>query len=172
MRKLRTHARAAQPGQHGKPQLHRRSVDAAGIRPLGCEQRPEPPNAGCSSRGCQSRTAADEGLSRNNRVTSRTIAAPLMRDQHPSRPITRRPWPLQDNGERSEFIAEPFWMENSAERLNHQWCAQHLRFLQTQDGPRYVAMISNGSSYPNTVMGQILRSVQRFSPCPSSDAAE
>ena len=44
-------------------------------------------------------------------------------------------------------------------------------FLQTQDGPRYVAMISNGSSYPNTVMGQILRSVQRFSPCPSSGAA-
>ena len=41
-------------------------------------------------------------------------------------------------------------------------------YLQTVDGPRYVSMISNGSVRPNTVMGQILRSVQRFSPCPSS----
>ena len=43
-------------------------------------------------------------------------------------------------------------------------------YLQTADGPRYVSMISNGSGRPNTVMGQILRSVQRFSPCPSSVA--
>jgi D-alanyl-D-alanine carboxypeptidase/D-alanyl-D-alanine-endopeptidase (penicillin-binding protein 4) len=37
--------------------------------------------------------------------------------------------------------------------------------LETADGPRYVSMISNGGSTPNTVMGKVLRASQRLSRC-------
>ena len=37
--------------------------------------------------------------------------------------------------------------------------------LETADGPRYISMISNGAFTPNTVMGEVLRASQRFSPC-------
>jgi D-alanyl-D-alanine carboxypeptidase/D-alanyl-D-alanine-endopeptidase (penicillin-binding protein 4) len=38
--------------------------------------------------------------------------------------------------------------------------------LLTNDGPRYVSTIGIGSSNPNTVIGQVLRTVQDTSLCP------
>ena len=40
--------------------------------------------------------------------------------------------------------------------------------LETRAGLRFVSMISNGAPNPNSTIGQVLRSVQQFSPCPSS----
>jgi D-alanyl-D-alanine carboxypeptidase/D-alanyl-D-alanine-endopeptidase (penicillin-binding protein 4) len=119
------------------------------------------------------RVADGSGLSRNNRVTSRTIAALLMRmDQHPfssyyqaSMAIAGRRGTLR-NLYRGTTLDGRFRGKTGTIRGVRSISG----YLQTVDGPRYVSMISNGSFNPNTVMGQILRSVQRFSPCPSSVA--
>ena len=119
------------------------------------------------------RVADGSGLSRNNRVTSRTIAALLMRmDQHPfasyyqaSMAIAGRRGTLR-NLYRGTVLDGRFRGKTGT----ISGVRSISGYLQTVDGPRYVSMISNGSARPNTVMGQILRSVQRFSPCPSSAA--
>ena len=119
------------------------------------------------------RVADGSGLSRNNRVTSRTIAALLMRmDQHPfssyyqaSMAIAGRRGTLR-NLYRGTVLDGRFRGKTGT----ISGVRSISGYLQTTDGPRYVSMISNGSARPNTVMGQILRSVQRFSPCPSSAA--
>ena len=117
------------------------------------------------------RVADGSGLSRNNRVTSKTIAALLMRmDQHPfssyyqaSMAIAGRRGTLR-NLYRGTVLDGRFRGKTGT----ISGVRSISGYLQTADGPRYVSMISNGSARPNTVMGQILRSVQRFSPCPSS----
>jgi D-alanyl-D-alanine carboxypeptidase/D-alanyl-D-alanine-endopeptidase (penicillin-binding protein 4) len=38
--------------------------------------------------------------------------------------------------------------------------------LLTNDGPRYVSSIGIGAGNPNTVIGQVLRTVQDTSICP------
>jgi len=43
--------------------------------------------------------------------------------------------------------------------------------LETPSGPRYVSMISNGGSAPNSVMGRVLKASQSLSRCPSWNAA-
>ena len=119
------------------------------------------------------RVADGSGLSRNNRVTSNTIAALLMRmDQHPfsayyqsSMAIAGRRGTLR-NLYRGTSLDGRFRGKTGT----ISGVRSISGYLQTVDGPRYVSMISNGSGRPNTVMGQILRSVQRFSPCPSSVA--
>ena len=119
------------------------------------------------------RVADGSGLSRNNRVTSNTIAALLMRmDQHPfsayyqsSMAIAGRRGTLR-NLYRGTVLDGRFRGKTGT----ISGVRSISGYLQTVDGPRYVSMISNGSARPNTVMGQILRSVQRFSPCPSSVA--
>ena len=117
------------------------------------------------------RVADGSGLSRNNRVTSNTIAALLMRmDQHPysayyqaSMAIAGKRGTLR-NLYRGSVLDGRFRGKTGT----ISGVRSISGYLQTVDGPRYVSMISNGSVSPNTVMGQILRSVQRFSPCPSS----
>ena len=119
------------------------------------------------------RVADGSGLSRNNRVTSRTIAALLMRmDQHPfasyyqaSMAIAGRRGTL-----RSLYRGTALDGRFRGKTGTIRGVRSISGYLQTGDGPRYVSMIANGSFNPNTVMGQILRSVQRFSPCPSSVA--
>ena len=119
------------------------------------------------------RVADGSGLSRNNRVTSRTIATLLMRmDQHPfssyyqaSMAIAGQRGTLR-NLYRGSILDGRFRGKTGT----ISGVRSISGYLQTGDGPRYVSMISNGSVSPNTVMGQILRSVQRFSPCPSSVA--
>lgn len=119
------------------------------------------------------RVADGSGLSRNNRVTSQTIAALLMRmDQHPyaayyqaSMAIAGRRGTL-----RNLYRGTPIDGRFRGKTGTISGVRSISGILQTADGPRYVSMISNGSSRPNTLIGQILRSVLRLSPCPSSVA--
>ena len=82
------------------------------------------------------RVADGSGLSRNNRVTSRTIAALLMRmDQHPFAPYYQASMAIAGQRGTCQSLPRnhPGWKIPWKDG-NHQWCPQHLRFLQTQDG--------------------------------------
>ncbi|QNI58475.1 penicillin-binding-like protein Pbp4 [Synechococcus sp. BIOS-U3-1] len=119
------------------------------------------------------RVADGSGLSRNNRVTSNTIAALLMRmDQHPYSAYYQASMAIagQRGTLRNLYRGSVLDGRFRGKTGTISGVRSISGYLQTVDGPRYVSMISNGSVSPNTVMGQILRSVQRFSPCPSSFA--
>ena len=119
------------------------------------------------------RVADGSGLSRNNRVTSRTIAALLMRmDQHPFASYYQASMAIagQRGTLRNLYRGTVLDGRFRGKTGTISGVRSISGYLQTADGPRYISMISNGSARPNTVMGQILRSVQRFSPCPSSVA--
>ena len=121
------------------------------------------------------RVADGSGLSRNNRVTSNTIAALLMRmDQHPFSAYYQASMAIagQRGTLRNLYRGSVLDGRFRGKTGTISGVRSISGYLQTADGPRYVSMISNGSGRPNTVMGQILRSVQRFSPCPSSVAPE
>ncbi|ABI45347.1 D-alanyl-D-alanine carboxypeptidase/D-alanyl-D-alanine-endopeptidase [Synechococcus sp. CC9311] len=117
------------------------------------------------------RVADGSGLSRNNRVSSQTIAALLMRmDQHPYASYYQASMAIagQRGTLRNYFIGSPiqgkFWGKTGTIRGVRSISG----ILQTNDGPRYLSMISNGASRPNATIGQILRTVYSLSPCPSS----
>ena len=117
------------------------------------------------------RVADGSGLSRNNRVTSNTIAALLMRmDQHPFSAYYQASMAIagQRGTLRNLYRGSVLDGRFRGKTGTISGVRSISGYLQTVDGPRYVSMISNGSVRPNTVMGQILRSVKRFSPCPSS----
>ena len=119
------------------------------------------------------RVADGSGLSRNNRVTSNTIAALLMRmDQHPFSAYYQSSMAIagQRGTLRNLYRGTVLDGRFRGKTGTISGVRSISGYLQTVDGPRYVSMISNGSGRPNTVMGQILRSVQRFSPCPSAVA--
>ena len=119
------------------------------------------------------RVADGSGLSRNNRVTSNTIAALLMRmDQHPFSAYYQASMAIagQRGTMRNLYRGSVLDGRFRGKTGTISGVRSISGYLQTVDGPRYVSMISNGSVRPNTVMGQILRSVKRFSPCPSSVA--
>ncbi|NOL47016.1 penicillin-binding-like protein Pbp4 [Synechococcus sp. MIT S9220] len=119
------------------------------------------------------RVADGSGLSRNNRVTSNTIAALLMRmDQHPFAAYYQASMAIagQRGTLRNLYRGSVLDGRFRGKTGTISGVRSISGYLQTVDGPRYVSMISNGSVRPNTVMGQILRSVKRFSPCPSSVA--
>ena len=117
------------------------------------------------------RVADGSGLSRNNRVTSNTIAALLMRmDQHPFSAYYQASMAIagQRGTLRNLYRGSVLDGRFRGKTGTISGVRSISGYLQTVDGPRYVSMISNGSVRPDTVMGQILRSVKRFSPCPSS----
>ena len=119
------------------------------------------------------RVADGSGLSRNNRVTSNTIAALLMRmDQHPFSAYYQASMAIagQRGTLRNLYRGSVLDGRFRGKTGTISGVRSISGYLQTVDGPRYVSMISNGSVRPNTVMGQILQSVKRFSPCPSSVA--
>ncbi|MEB3159668.1 MAG: D-alanyl-D-alanine carboxypeptidase/D-alanyl-D-alanine-endopeptidase [Synechococcus sp.] len=117
------------------------------------------------------RIADGSGLSRNNRLTSRTLSALLLRMKH---------HPLSAYYQASMAIAG----QRGTLRNLFKGTGLEGRFhgktgtltgvrsvsglLQTKDGLRFVSMISNGASSPNTTMEKVLLSVQQLSPCPSS----
>ena len=114
------------------------------------------------------------GLSRANRVTSRTLAALLWRmAQHPlgayyqasmaiagRRGTLRRYW-------RGTSLQGRFWGKTGTLRGVRAVSG----ILETSNGPRYVSMIANGALDPKPVMGRILQETQRLSRCPSWSAA-
>jgi D-alanyl-D-alanine carboxypeptidase/D-alanyl-D-alanine-endopeptidase (penicillin-binding protein 4) len=117
------------------------------------------------------RIADGSGLSRNNRVSSQTIAALLMRmDQHPYASYYQASMAIagQRGTLRNYFIGSPiegkFWGKTGT----ISGVRSISGILQTKDGPLYLSMISNGASRPNATIGQILRAAYNLSPCPSS----
>ena len=114
------------------------------------------------------------GLSRGNRVTSRTIAALLMRmGQHPLASYYQASMAIagQRGTLRYLYRGTPlqgrFWGKTGT--LSGVRSISGI--LETPAGPRYVSMISNGGSAPNSVMGRVLRASQSLSRCPSWSAA-
>ena len=117
------------------------------------------------------RVADGSGLSRGNRVTSRTLAALLLRmNQHPLTAYYRSSMAIA--GQRGTL--RNYFRGSSLEGRFHgktgtlTGVRSVSGILQTQDGLRFVSMISNGAPAPNATIGQVLRSVQQLSPCPSS----
>lgn len=116
------------------------------------------------------RIADGSGLSRNNKLTSRTIAALLMRmGQHPfashyqaSMAIAGQRGTLR-NLYRGTGLQGNFWGKTGTLRGVRSISG----ILQTKGGPRFISMISNGAGSPNWTIGQMLTTTQRFSPCPS-----
>jgi len=117
------------------------------------------------------RIADGSGLSRNNRVSSQTLAALLMRmDQHPYAAYYQASMAIagQRGTLRHYFIGSPIQGKFWGKTGTISGVRSISGILQTKDGPRYVSMISNGASRPNATIGQILRTVYNLSPCPSS----
>ena len=113
------------------------------------------------------------GLSRANRVTSRTIAALLMRmGRHPLASYYQASMAIagQRGTLRYLYRGTPlqgrFWGKTGT--LSGVRSISGI--LDTANGPRYVSMISNGGSAPNSVMGRVLRATQSLSRCPSLSA--
>ena len=114
------------------------------------------------------------GLSRGNRVTSRTLSSLLWRmAQHPlaayyqasmaiagRRGTLRRYW-------RGSSLQGRFWGKTGTLRGVRAVSG----ILETPDGPRYVSMLANGAMDPYAVMGRVLEDTRRFSRCPSWSAA-
>ena len=114
------------------------------------------------------------GLSRGNRVTSRTLSALFWRmAQHPlgayyqasmaiagRRGTLRRYW-------RGSSLQGRFWGKTGTLRGVRAVSG----ILETAAGPRYVSMLANGAVDPYSVMGQVLQDTRRLSRCPSWSAA-
>ena len=115
------------------------------------------------------------GLSRGNRLTSRAISTLLWRmAQHPlgsyyqaSMAIAGQRGTLR-NRFRTPSLYGRFWGKTGT--LSGVKSISGV--LETQNGPRYVSMISNGGLAPNAVMGDVLLASQRVSQCPSWNGNE
>jgi D-alanyl-D-alanine carboxypeptidase/D-alanyl-D-alanine-endopeptidase (penicillin-binding protein 4) len=115
------------------------------------------------------------GLSRGNRLTSRAISTLLWRmAQHPlgsyyqaSMAIAGQRGTLR-NRFRTPTLYGRFWGKTGT--LSGVKSTSGV--LETQNGPRYVSMISNGGLAPNAVMGDVLLASQRVSQCPSWNGNE
>jgi len=121
---------------------------------------------GISTAGLRIRDGS--GLSRGNRVTSRTLAELLLRmGQHPMASYYQASMAIagQRGTLRRLYRGTPlegrFWGKTGTLRGVRTLSG----ILETADGPRYLSMISNGGSTPNTVMGKVLRASQRLSRC-------
>jgi D-alanyl-D-alanine carboxypeptidase/D-alanyl-D-alanine-endopeptidase (penicillin-binding protein 4) len=108
------------------------------------------------------------GLDRSNRLTSRFLAALLLRmDQHPygrdyigSLSIAGQRGTL-----RNLFIGTSLQGRLFAKTGTLSGVRAISGVLQTSDGPRYVSSISNGAGRPNLTIGSILQQVQDVSLC-------
>ena len=121
---------------------------------------------GISTAGLRIRDGS--GLSRGNRVTSRTLAELLLRmGHHPMASYYQASMAIagQRGTLRRLYRGTPlegrFWGKTGTLRGVRTLSG----ILETADGPRYISMISNGGSTPNTVMGEVLRASQRLSRC-------
>jgi len=108
------------------------------------------------------------GLDRGDRLTSRFLAALLMRmDQHPygrdyiaSMSIAGQRGTMRHLFNGTSLDGRLFGKTGTLTGVR-----AISGVLQTSDGPRYVSAISNGASMPNQTIGQIMRQVQNVSLC-------
>ena len=114
------------------------------------------------------------GLSRGNRLTTRSLSVLLWRmAQHPLSAYYQASMAIA--GQRGT-LSNYFWGTSLEGRFwGKTGTLRGVRsmsgILETTDGPLYVSMIANGSYEPTSVMGQILLASQRISRCPSWSAA-
>ena len=116
------------------------------------------------------RIADGSGLDRANRLTSRFLVALLMRmDQHPygrnylaSMAVAGQRGTLRNLYTGSTLQGRFYGKTGTLTGVR-----SISGVLLTADGPRYVSAIANGAGSPNTVIGQVLRSVQETNLCPS-----
>jgi len=114
------------------------------------------------------RIADGSGLDRSNRLTSRFLAALLMRmDQHPygrnylaSMAVAGQRGTLRNLYNGSSLQGRFYGKTGTLTGVR-----SISGVLVTAAGPRYVSAISNGASNPNTVIGQVLRTVQNTQLC-------
>jgi D-alanyl-D-alanine carboxypeptidase/D-alanyl-D-alanine-endopeptidase (penicillin-binding protein 4) len=110
------------------------------------------------------------GLDRANRVTSRLLAALLLRmSQHPY--AANYAASMAIAGQRGT-LRNLYRGTNLEGRFRGKTgTISGVRsisgILETPDGPRYVSMVSNGASSPNTTIGAILRQSQVAGLCPA-----
>ena len=112
--------------------------------------------------------ADGSGLDRSNRVTSRFLAALLLRmNQHPyanqylaSMAVAGRRGTL-----RNLFIGTPIEGRLFAKTGTLTGVRSISGVLETADGPRYVSSISNGASLPNDTIRQVLLQVLQTELC-------
>ncbi|MFM7312476.1 MAG: D-alanyl-D-alanine carboxypeptidase/D-alanyl-D-alanine-endopeptidase [Cyanobium sp.] len=117
------------------------------------------------------RISDGSGLSRSNRLTSRFLAALLLRmDQHPygrdyvaSMSIAGQRGTLRHLFNGTSLDGRLFGKTGTLTGVR-----AISGVLQTADGPRYFSAISNGASAPNQTIGSILRQVQNVSLCTGS----
>lgn len=114
------------------------------------------------------RIADGSGLDRSNRLTSRFLAALLLRmDQHPygrsylaSMAIAGQRGTL-----RHLFVGSPLQGRFYGKTGTLSGVRSISGLLLTNDGPRYVSAISNGAGSPNGTIGQVLRQVLNTGLC-------
>lgn len=115
------------------------------------------------------RVADGSGLDRANRLTSRFLAALLLRmDQHPygrnylaSMAVAGQRGTLKGLFAGSSLDGRFYGKTGTLTGVR-----SISGVLLTGDGPRYVSSISNGAGSPNTVIGRVLREVQNTQLCP------
>ncbi len=108
------------------------------------------------------------GLDRGNRVTSRFLAALLLRmGQHPyaSYYLASMSVAGQRGTLRNLYRDTSLQGRLRAKTGTLTGVRSISGVLETSDGPRYVSLISNGAGSPNTTIGQVLRQVQNVSLC-------
>ena len=116
------------------------------------------------------RVADGSGLDRANRLTSRFLAALLLRmDQHPyGRDYLASMAVAGQRGTlRNLFIGTPLQGKFFGKTGTISGVRSISGVLITADGPRYVSAISNGASSPNDTIGRVLRMAQHTQLCPA-----
>lgn len=109
------------------------------------------------------------GIDRGNRLTSRLLVALMLRmAQHPMADHYFASMAIA--GERGTLRNYWYDTELQGQFFGKTGTIRGVRsvsgLLNTPAGPRYISMISNGSSAPNTVIGQLLRQTRNGALCP------
>ena len=115
------------------------------------------------------RVADGSGLDRANRLTSRFLAALLMRmDQHPyGRAYLASMAVAGQRGTlRNLYVGTPLQGQFFGKTGTFSGVRSISGVLMTGTGPRYVSAISNGASSPNVTIGKVLRQAQNSQLCP------
>ena len=116
------------------------------------------------------RGADGSGLDRANRLTSRFLAALLLRmDQHPyGRAYLASMAVAGQRGTlRNLYVGSPLQGKFYGKTGTITGVRAISGVLVTNDGPRYVSAISNGASSPNNTIGLVLREAQNTRLCAS-----
>ena len=115
------------------------------------------------------RLADGSGLDRANRLTSRLLAALLLRmDQHPygRQYLASMAVAGQRGTLRNLYRGTPLQGRFYGKTGTISGVRSISGVLQTGQGPRYVSAISNGAAAPNTTIGQVLQVVNNPQLCP------